>query len=55
MTVWVVVCIARDERDVMHMFSTQEKAAAFCESDPRAHVVYDYVLDCPQRLEQRVQ
>lgn len=50
--VWCVICIEEDG-DVMHIFSTPERAAAFMETDPRNHVIYDYVLDCPERMEGR--
>lgn len=36
----------------IHIFSTMDKAEAFCNSDPRDHVIYDYVVDCPERMEQ---
>lgn len=38
-----------------HVFSTAEKAAEFCASDPRDHVTYDYVIDHPERMEQQAQ
>lgn len=50
--VWCVVCIEDGERDVVHVFSTPEKANAFCERDPRGHVTHDYVIDNPERMEQ---
>lgn len=53
-TVYCVLCINNDD-DVVHIFSTQEKATAFAEADPRPHVLYDYVLDCPERMETRQQ
>ena len=49
--VWVVTCIEPDGSDVRHIFSTPEKAQAYADSDPRPHVLYDYVLDCPERHE----
>lgn len=49
--VWCVICIGDDE-EVVHIFSSPEKANEFCERDPRPHVVYDYVIDCPERMEQ---
>ncbi len=50
--VWCVVCIEPEQRDVVHIFSSPEKANEFCERDPRMHVAYDYVIDCPERMEQ---
>lgn len=50
--VWCVVCIEEDG-EVTHIFSTPERAAEFMEADPRNHVTYDYVLDCPERMEGR--
>lgn len=52
MMVWCVVCIEAGKADVVHIFSTPEKANEFCENDPRGHVVYDYAIDCPERMEQ---
>jgi hypothetical protein len=54
MMVWCVVCIEPGKGDeVVHIFSSPEKANEFCERDPRGHVVYDYVIDCPERMEER--
>lgn len=62
--VYCVVCIAdttahglrQVEGDVVHIFSTQEKSIAFCNADAaRGHVLYDYVIDCPERMEGRAQ
>ena len=39
--------------DVVHIFSSAGLAAAFCEGDTRPHVVYDYAIDVPERMEQR--
>lgn len=50
--VWCVICIEEGERDVVHIFSSPEKASDFCEHDPRMHVTYDYVIDYPERMEQ---
>lgn len=50
--VWVVCC---DPGDVRHVFSTKEKAEAFMAADDRAHVLYDYVLDSPERHEGNLQ
>ena len=49
--VYVVSCIEPDGSDVRHIFSTQEKAQRFADQDPRPHVLYDYLLDCPERHE----
>ena len=55
-TVWVVICMRSGEEDVRHIFSTQDKALLFMEDDcQRAHVLYDYVLDCPERHEEAAQ
>ena len=53
MMVYCVRCIDMDKPDdvVLHIFSTPEKANEFCASDPRIHVAYDYMVDCPERLE----
>jgi hypothetical protein len=50
--VWCVVCVEPGALDIVHIFSTPEKAAEFCEQDHRSHVTYDYVVDCPERMEQ---
>ena len=55
--VWVVVCIepGDERRETKHIFSTAAKAQAFCDGDKgRAHVVYDYAIDCPERHEESV-
>jgi hypothetical protein len=49
--VWVVICVSPGKSDVTHIFSTMEKAETFCEKDSRDHVVYDYILDTPERHE----
>jgi hypothetical protein len=60
--VWCVVCIARPQtgeargEETLHIFSTPEKARAFADADAeRAHVVYDYAVDCPERHEGEAQ
>jgi hypothetical protein len=60
--VWCVVCIARprpgEERgeETLHIFSSPERAQAFAAADAdRAHVLYDYAVDCPERHEGRAQ
>lgn len=52
MMVYCVRCIDGSGFDMVHIFSTEEKAKAFAESDPRDHVLSDYVVDCPERAEQ---
>jgi hypothetical protein len=47
--VYVVICVSDDGQETTHIFSTAEKAQAFIEQDERTHVVYDYVLDHPER------
>lgn len=49
--VYVVVCVDGN-KETRHIFSTQPRAQAYMDSDPRSHVLYDYVLDCPERHEQ---
>lgn len=55
--VWCVVCMDGDHsQDIVHVFSTQAKATAFADADiERDHVLYDYVIDCPERMEGRTQ
>lgn len=50
-----VVCIDEDGRELTHIFSTVAKAQAFASTDPRDHVLYDYVIDCPERMEATTQ
>jgi hypothetical protein len=52
--VWCVACIEEGKEIVVHIFSSPEKANEFCASDPRMHVAYDYVIDCPERMEQPI-
>lgn len=50
--VYCVLCIDDDDGPAaVHIFSTQEKAQAFADADPRPHVLYDYVVDHPERME----
>ena len=51
MMVYCVRCVGGDD-DLVHIFSTQEKATAFADADPRMCILYDYVIDCPERMEQ---
>jgi len=53
MMVYCVLCVDGGAPEVVHIFSTQEKADAFAAADDRPHVLYDYVIDCPERMEQR--
>lgn len=52
--VYCVMCIDGTNLTV-HIFSTQEKAQAFADADSRDHVLYDYVIDQPERMEQQAQ
>lgn len=48
----VICCGAEPTGDLVHIFSTQENATAFANADrERNHVLYDYVIDCPERME----
>ena len=52
--VYTVRCVTiGDTWEPVHIFSSLEAAERFCEADPRTHVVSDYVIDCPERMEQR--
>lgn len=56
--VYCVICIDPSDResDPVHIFSTQGKATAYADADlSRNHVLYDYVIDCPERMEGRPQ
>lgn len=53
--VYVVICIEPGRLDVLHIFSSMEKAQAFADADPRGCVLYDYLLDAPERHEGRTQ
>ena len=59
MIVYCVLCLSSHEDEcganngeVVHIFSTKEKALEFSERDKRNCVLYDYMLDCPERMEQ---
>ena len=52
--VYCLTCCDPDG-EVVHIFSTSEKRAAFAAADPRPHVFYDYVVDAPERFEGTVQ
>lgn len=49
--VWCVLCIY-DGQEATHIFSSRERAEAFCAKDAGRHVVYDYVIDVPERMSQ---
>lgn len=54
--VYCIICITENPpSDVVHIFSTKEKAQEFALADPRNHIFYDYVIDCPERMEGRTQ
>lgn len=54
--VWCVQCVLPgDEHDAVHIFSSQAAAISFCNGDSRRHIVYDYVIDNPERMEQTCQ
>ena len=51
--VYCVMCIDDDDAGCcVHIFSTQQKAQAFVDKDNRPHVLYDYVVDHPERMQQ---
>lgn len=52
MMVYCVMCIDDDDSGCcVHIFSTQEKADEFANRDDRPHVLYDYLVDHPERME----
>lgn len=53
--VYCVLCLnSHDPGDeVHHIFSSMEKARAWAEADIRPHIIYDYVIDVPERREMR--
>ncbi len=55
-TVYVVVCLLDPEGTEHHIFSTSQKASDFSnacgDKHDHGHVLYDYVLDCPERMTQ---
>lgn len=54
--VWCVLCVLPGEdHDAVHIFSSQDAAIRFCDTDNRRHIVYDYVIDNPERMEQTCQ
>lgn len=51
--VYPVICTTDDGVDAVHIFSSREGQQAFCLRDSRRHhVLYDYVLDFPERYEE---
>ena len=46
-----VSCVGSDGPGAVHIFSSMEKAKAYCAHDDRDHVIYDYVIDFPERME----
>lgn len=55
--VYCIICITENPpSDIVHIFSTKEKAQDFADADrARNHIFYDYVIDCPERMEGRTQ
>lgn len=50
-----VSCVGSDGPGPVHIFSSMEKAKAYCAHDDRDHVIYDYVIDFPERHENLIQ
>jgi hypothetical protein len=49
--VWCVICID-DKGECVHIFSSEKKRDEYLASDcGRDHICYDYVIDCPERME----
>ncbi len=55
MLVQCVICIDDDDNETVHIFSTREKLLAWCDTDDRRHIVYDYMIDNPDRMEKEPQ
>lgn len=49
--VFCVRCVEGNS-DVVHIFSSKETLQEFLDTDQRVHIIYDYVIDCPERMEQ---
>lgn len=50
--VFPVLCVDDAGHEAVHIFSSRERQLAFCRQDlARNHVLWDYVLDFPERLE----
>jgi len=54
-SVWRVDCVEGDAEVVVHLFSSQAKATAFCDSDHRSHVISEQIIDAPEAHERRRQ
>ena len=50
--VYCVLCVDDGAPDRVHIFTTQERAEAWASTDKRYHIMYDYLLDHPERMEQ---
>lgn len=51
--VWCAICID-SAGDRVHIFSSEAKRNAYVVADSRrVHICYDYVIDCPERMEGR--
>lgn len=48
MIVYCVLCVGESEE--VHIFSTKALAEQFADTDPRPHVLYDYLVDHPERM-----
>ena len=55
MMVYCVLCVDNNDHDRVHIFTTQEAAEAWASTDPRRHIIYDYLLDHPERMEEQAQ
>lgn len=53
--VYCVLCIDGEGGETTHIFSSPKKAQEFSASDDRSHVVFDYVVDHPERMEEVMQ
>lgn len=53
--VWCLICIEPDKSTTTHIFSSPELAQAYAATDPRPHVLLDYVIDHPERMEEPTQ
>jgi alkylhydroperoxidase family enzyme len=53
--VYCVLCVDDRDRDRVHIFTTQERAEVWASTDPRRHIIYDYLLNHPERMEKQAQ
>ena len=55
--VYCVLCLddSDHEYERVHIFTTLKKAEAWASTDPRRHVIYDYLLDHPEQMEKQAQ